>query len=102
VTGHKRRTGANALNAGIRRLANLLIVSSRCGEPVGGSHFGRFLFGLPVGFGFAEKVAVGGRDKTHLHIARAVIAEALELSFLQSAQQLALQAERDFTNLVEK
>ncbi len=52
------------------------------------------------GFGFAEEVAIGGRDKTCLHGARAVIAEALELSFLQHAQQFALQVGRDFANFI--
>jgi hypothetical protein len=36
-------------------------------------------------FSFGEQVAVGGRDQPHLDGARAVIAEALELSFLQDA-----------------
>ncbi len=48
------------------------------------------------------QVAVGGRDHAHVDGAGALLADALEMALLQHAQQLALQLERDFADLVEE
>src|SRR4029453_19531140 len=46
--------------------------------------------------------AVGGGDQAHIDGAGAFFADAFEITFLQHAQQLALQFERNFADLVEK
>src|SRR6266571_4911914 len=56
----------------------------------------------PTRFGFDEQIAIGGCDEAYLNRARAVVAKALELSFLQDAKQFALQVGRDFTDLIQK
>src|SRR6266849_6142132 len=55
-----------------------------------------------AGFGLGQKVSVGRHDEPHLGTAGALIPDSLELSFLQDAQQFALQVERDFADLIEK
>src|SRR5207245_2846406 len=55
-----------------------------------------------AGFGLGQKVAVGRYDEPYLGGAGALVPDTLELPFLQDAQQLALQVERDFANLIEK
>ena len=51
---------------------------------------------------FLLEVAVGGGDQAHVDRAGAFFADALEIALLQHAQQLALQFERDFADLVEE
>src|SRR5581483_12269343 len=55
-----------------------------------------------AGFGFGQQVAVGGGNDADVHRAGALIAEALKLTFLQHAQQFALQIQRNLTNFIEK
>src|SRR5262245_3503766 len=51
---------------------------------------------------FPLQIAVGGRDHPDVDAARDIVAHALELAFLQHAQQLRLEIERDLSDLVEK
>ena len=54
--------------------------------------------GDDVGF----QIAIRGGDHPDVDLARLVVADSLDLPFLQHAQQLALQVERNFADLVEK
>src|SRR5271170_265913 len=56
---------------------------------------------LSLGDGLA-KVAVGGGDDAHVHFDRHVATDSLELQLLQDAQELGLNFQRDFANLVKK
>lgn len=47
-------------------------------------------------------IAVGRRNHPHIYTARALVAESLKFTFLQNAQQFALQLQRDFADFVEK
>src|SRR5690554_4245363 len=55
-----------------------------------------------TGFGFSQKIAIGGRNDPHIDRSGALISHALKLTFLENAQQLALQLQRNFPDLVEK
>src|SRR5262249_19542722 len=48
------------------------------------------------------QIGVGGGDQTHVNFLRARTAQAFELAFLQNAQQLGLQLQRDVADLVQK
>ena len=54
-----------------------------------------------VAYGKTE-IAVGGGDDPHIDVAGACLSDALELTLLQHAQQLALQFERDVADFVQK
>ena len=53
-------------------------------------------------FDHGGEIAVGGGDQAGVGLERARAAEALKLALLKHAQQLRLELERDFTDLVEK
>jgi len=53
-------------------------------------------------FGLREEIAIGSSYETDLYRSRALVSHALKLPFLQNAQQLALQVERDFPDFIEK
>ena len=48
------------------------------------------------------QVAMGGGDDPHVHLLRAVGAEALDLAELEEAQQLGLRLDGDLADLVEE
>src|ERR1041384_6613783 len=48
------------------------------------------------------EVRVGRRDDAHVHFARALLAERLNLAFLQEAQQLRLHVKRQIAHFVKK
>ena len=48
------------------------------------------------------EIPVGGENKAHVHLDRLRAADALELAFLQHAQQLGLEGRRNLADLVEK
>ena len=50
----------------------------------------------------AGEIAIGGRDESYVDVARAVLSYALVLAFLNGAEELGLQLERDLADLVEK
>ena len=50
----------------------------------------------------AGEIAIGGRDEPYVDVARAVLSDALVLAFLNGAEELGLQLERDLADLVEK
>ena len=56
----------------------------------------------PAALHLLLEVAVGGGDHADVDRAGALLADALEIALLQHAQQLALQLERDFADLVEE
>ena len=56
----------------------------------------------PAALHLLLEVAVGGGDHAHVDGAGALLADALEIALLQHAQQLALQLQRNFADLVEK
>src|SRR5262245_55790279 len=51
---------------------------------------------------FPLQIAVGGRDHPDVDTPRDIVAHPLELAFLQHAQQLHLEIERNLSDLVEK
>ena len=48
------------------------------------------------------QIAIGRRQHADVHPPGRVVADALELAFLQDAQQLRLEIQRDLADLVEK
>jgi hypothetical protein len=50
----------------------------------------------------AGEIAIGGRDEPYVDVARTVLSYALVLAFLNGAEELGLQLERDLADLVEK
>ena len=60
------------------------------------------VFAKPAALHFLLEVAVGGGDQAHVDGAGALFADAFEIALLQHAQQLALQFQRNFADLVEK
>ena len=55
-----------------------------------------------AGFDFAGKVSIRRGDDAHIHRARAIFTELLELAFLQDTQQLALEFERHFADFIQE
>ena len=60
------------------------------------------VFAKPAALHFLLEVAVGGGDQADVDGAGALCADAFEIALLQHPQQLALQFERNFADLVEK
>src|SRR5205807_2198021 len=56
----------------------------------------------PAGFRLGPQVAVRRRHQPHVYPPGALLADPFDFSFLQDAQQLRLQFQGDFPNLVEK
>ena len=50
----------------------------------------------------AVKIAIGGGDDAHVHLARACAAERFEFAFLQHAQQFGLKVQRQFADFIEE
>ena len=51
---------------------------------------------------FVRQVPIGGRHNADVHTACPLLADPLELAFLNHAQELALELQRDFANFVEE
>ena len=49
-----------------------------------------------------RQIAIGGGDDAHVDAARPLLADTLELPFLNRAQQFALELERNFADFVEE
>ena len=60
------------------------------------------VFAKALGSDLRPEVAVGGGNDPHIDLAGAAFADALELAFLQDAQELRLMFHRQFAHLVEK
>ena len=51
---------------------------------------------------FRPQIAVRSREHAHGHLASRALTDTLELSFLQHAQELGLQVQRDFPDFIKK
>ena len=60
------------------------------------------VFAEPPGFHFGRKVPIGGCHHPHINLDRTGRAQRQNFAFLQSAQQLGLQRQRQFANFVEQ
>ena len=60
------------------------------------------IFAEPAGRHLGLQIAVGGGQHAHVHVDRLARSDALEILFLQHAEQFGLQAQVDFGDFVEQ